>query len=271
MPGMNEPMMEEAALREMLERATAVEPPIGPVARNAVRACSSYRCRRRPGGRRGRDPRRGRGGRPDCPGGHRDPLHPRSGHRHDPGDRLCREDPGGQGLVTPISTTTNQAGTPIGLGRSAATWPRRPRPTGRRFTSSRSSTNRVIPISTTTNTAGKRIRVGKEPDAIAITPDGRTAYVAGLGSGTVTPIATATNTPGPAIRVGRANAGLVAIAITPDGQTAYVVNDGTSPGTVVPISTATDRAGKPISVGVIRGRSRSLRTGRRPTSCLRAR
>ena len=69
------------------------------------------------------------------------------------------------------------------------------------------STNRVTPISTAANTAGKPIRVGKEPDAIAITPDGRTAYVA--SSGTVTPIATATNTPGLAIRVGRANAGLV--------------------------------------------------------------
>ena len=35
---MPEPMMDEAALRDMLERATAVEPPIGPVVGNAVRA-----------------------------------------------------------------------------------------------------------------------------------------------------------------------------------------------------------------------------------------
>ena len=33
---MPEPMMDEAALRDMLERATAVEPPIGPVVGNAV-------------------------------------------------------------------------------------------------------------------------------------------------------------------------------------------------------------------------------------------
>ena len=158
----------------------------------------------------------------------------------------------GRESVTPISTTTNQAGTPIGLGSAVNAVSLAATPNGKTVYAVTFSPNRVIPISTATNTAGKPIKVAKQPDAIAITPDGRTAYVAGLGSGsgTVTPIATATNTPGPAIKVGRANAGLVAIAITPDGRTAYVVNDGTSPGTVVPISTATDQAGKPISVGV---------------------
>ena len=33
-----------------------------------------------------------------------------------------------------------------------------------------------------------------QPDGNAITPDGRTVYVANIGSGTVTPIDTATNT-----------------------------------------------------------------------------
>jgi DNA-binding beta-propeller fold protein YncE len=40
---------------------------------------------------------------------------------------------------------------------------------------------------------------------VAITPDGKTAYVVNevdFGSGTVTPINTATGTPGPAIEVG---------------------------------------------------------------------
>ena len=40
-----------------------------------------------------------------------------------------------------------------------------------------------------------------QPDGIAITPDGRTVYVANIGSGTVTPIDTATNTPGKPIPV----------------------------------------------------------------------
>jgi YVTN family beta-propeller protein len=60
----------------------------------------------------------------------------------------------------------------------------------------------VTPIATATNTPGKPIKVGKGPWAIAITPDGKTAYVLNANSDTVTPIATATNTPGPPIPVG---------------------------------------------------------------------
>jgi YVTN family beta-propeller protein len=62
----------------------------------------------------------------------------------------------------------------------------------------------VTPISTITNTAGKRIRVSKGATGIAITPDGKTAYVTNSSiAGTVTPITTATNTPGKPIKVGR--------------------------------------------------------------------
>jgi YVTN family beta-propeller protein len=60
----------------------------------------------------------------------------------------------------------------------------------------------VTPIATATGTPGKPITVGDGPVAIAITPDGKTAYVVNQGSGTVTPIATATNTPGKPITVG---------------------------------------------------------------------
>jgi len=108
----------------------------------------------------------------------------------------------------------------------------------------------VTPISTATNTALTPIPVGQYPSAIAITPDGRTAYVVNDGSGTVTPISTATNTAGKAIRFGEQ--GLVAgadhIAITPDGRTAYVTNYNSYPGTVTPISTATNTALTPIEV-----------------------
>jgi YVTN family beta-propeller protein len=52
---------------------------------------------------------------------------------------------------------------------------------------------------------------GRRPRAIAITPDGQTAYVANLESASVTPIRTATSTPGPAIKVGNQP---IAIAIT---------------------------------------------------------
>jgi YVTN family beta-propeller protein len=80
--------------------------------------------------------------------------------------------------------------------------------------------------------------------AIAITPDGKTAYVTNNDSETVTPIATATNTAGPPIAAGHEP---YDIAITPDGQTAYVTNFGA--GTVTPIATATNTAGPPIAAG----------------------
>ena len=73
---------------------------------------------------------------------------------------------------------------------------------------------------------------------IAITPDGKTAYVLSF-SDTVTPINLATNTAGPPIHVGGP---LTAIAFTPDSKTAYVAStDG-----VIPISMATNTAGRPI-------------------------
>src|SRR5262252_769121 len=79
----------------------------------------------------------------------------------------------------------------------------------------------VTPIRTATNTALRPIRLGKRrsPCAIAITPDGKTAYVASYGPGpaflgTVTPIRTATNT---ALRPVKVGPGPWAIAITPNG------------------------------------------------------
>jgi YVTN family beta-propeller protein len=119
----------------------------------------------------------------------------------------------------------------------------------------------VTPINTATNIALKAIKVGYGPDAIAITPDGKTAYVVSGAqtcgtcshvpppADTVTPIRTATNTALKAIKVGIHPD---AIAITPNGKTAYVLNSGSGtsgPGTVTPINTATNTALKPITVG----------------------
>jgi YVTN family beta-propeller protein len=118
-----------------------------------------------------------------------------------------------------------------------------------------SSSGAVTPIDLTTNTAGKPIKVGGkplamafygDPMAIAITPDGTTAYVANGASSTVTPIDLATNTAGKPINLS-GKPGADAIAITPDGTTAYVANQPSS--TVTPIDLATNTAGKPIKVG----------------------
>jgi DNA-binding beta-propeller fold protein YncE len=101
------------------------------------------------------------------------------------------------------------------------------------------------------------VYVGGHSDTIAVTPDGKTAYVINDTSGTVIPISTATNTPGPPIHIGPPP-GAVAffpdgktaydtIAITPDGKTAYAADNAA--GTVIPISTATNTPGPPIHVG----------------------
>jgi hyaluronoglucosaminidase len=44
----------------------------------------------------------------------------------------------------------------------------------------------VTPIAIATNRAGPAIKVGHNPGAIAISPDGKTAYVANYVAGTVT-------------------------------------------------------------------------------------
>jgi YVTN family beta-propeller protein len=100
--------------------------------------------------------------------------------------------------------------------------------------------------------------------AIAITPNGRTAYVANCDDDTVTPINLATGTPRPAIKVG---INPDAIAITPNGRTAYVANyDWPGNG-----GTVTRSAWQPASPGIPSGseecrlRSRLRRTGARPT------
>ena len=92
--------------------------------------------------------------------------------------------------------------------------------------------------------AGSEILVGSTPFAVAITPDGKTAYVTNRDSNSVTPIDTATNTAGTAIAVGSEPLG---VAITPDGKTAYVTN--TNSGSVMPIDTATNTASTAITVG----------------------
>jgi len=162
------------------------------------------------------------------------------------------------GRVTPISTATNTPGRPIHVGGSfnlaagnivitpdgktayATTNP---------VCDTASCPGRVTPISTATNTPGAPIKFtvttgGATGSQIAITPDGKTAYV--TTGPTVTPIKTATNTPGRPIHVGGLPSGSGQIVITPDGKTAYVL---TGSG-VTPISTATNTPGRPIHVAL---------------------
>jgi DNA-binding beta-propeller fold protein YncE len=114
----------------------------------------------------------------------------------------------------------------------------------------------VTPIRAASNTAGRPIRVGPAPALIAISPDGQTAYVVGVGTllpgaapVTLTPIRTATNRPGPVITVCPSDnlGGVIApdaIAIAPDSRTVYV----SCPGEVVPVRAGADAVSKPIPV-----------------------
>lgn len=114
----------------------------------------------------------------------------------------------------------------------------------------------MTPIRAASNTAGRPIRVGPAPAMIAISPDGQTAYVLGIGNllpdapapVTLTPIRTATNRPGRVITIcaPESPSNLVAIAITPDSRTVYVSCHGT--GQVVPVRAGAGTASKPIRV-----------------------
>ncbi len=78
--------------------------------------------------------------------------------------------------VTPITLSTNTAGTAIHVGTRpmaiAVT------PDGHQAYVVNEYGDSVTPITLSTNTPGTAIRVGTTPDAIAITPSGTKAYVA---------------------------------------------------------------------------------------------
>lgn len=93
---------------------------------------------------------------------------------------------------------------------------------------------------------GPPVDVGSRPRAIAITPDGKLAYVANFNDDSVSVIDTRTRkTVGAPIGVG---VNPRSIAIGPSGQFAYVANQGG--GTVSVIETTTNQSvGTPITVG----------------------
>ena len=105
-----------------------------------------------------------------------------------------------------------------------------------------------IDLTASSAVAARTIGVGTFPDAVAVSPSGKTAYVVNYTSNTVTPVDLRTGKVLRAITVGSGPAG---IAITPDGKTAYVTDAGTTPlgDTVTPINLTTDRPLAPITVG----------------------
>lgn len=144
----------------------------------------------------------------------------------------------------------------------------------------------VLPDGTKTLLPGSPVAVGSDPTEVAVTPDGKHAYVTNHGSGNVNVIDTSTDAVVATVKVGSgpygiaiapdgkhayvadngsanvdvidtatntvtaaipAGTGPYGLAVTPDGKTAYVSNQ--TAGTVTPINTATNTAGTAIRVG----------------------
>ncbi|MGA5824234.1 YncE family protein, partial [Kitasatospora sp. NPDC094028] len=88
------------------------------------------------------------------------------------------------------------------------------------------------------------VAVGSFPTGVAITPDGRHAYVTNEGDNTVSVIDTVTNTVTATVVVGT---GPFDVAVTPDGLHAYVTNNGDN--TVSVIDTVTNTVTATVVVG----------------------
>jgi DNA-binding beta-propeller fold protein YncE len=121
------------------------------------------------------------------------------------------------------------------------------------FVAKGDNTQAVVAVNLATGTTAD-IAVGYSPQAVAITPDGVTAYVANYGSHSLTPIDVATGVAGDEIDLGLGHYAH-GIAISPDGTTAYVTTDNFDPdyaqlpGVVRPVTLATGAVGPAITTG----------------------
>jgi len=155
----------------------------------------------------------------------------------------------GAEVLRAVDLATGAAGRPIPLGPGAGEMVMAP--DGKTayvlYLSRPGGETAVRPVSLVTGTVGRPIPLGIAwGGQMAITPDGRTVYVASAHSGAVWPISTATNTRGRPIRIREASS----IVFTSHGRTAWVLGAGSKSGqTATPISTATNMPGTPIRVG----------------------
>jgi WD40-like Beta Propeller Repeat len=168
------------------------------------------------------------------------------------------------GTLTPIPTTTDRPGGPIVVekGNGPGWGPRLAvTPDGKTIWVADDDQD-VTPFSTVTNRAEQPIRVVYQPDQrvvqVLATPDDKTIYVLD-STGAVTPISAATHKKGKPIQVvpnaaHHFDAG-GDMAITPNGKTLYVIVYPPGPYTsyLVPIATAGNRPGKPVRMPIDAG------------------
>ena len=246
--------MDEPWLRDLLDRATAGEPPIGSLAVDSLRAGIKRRRRRRAQGTvacvaavaligtaavaatgAARHPGTGAA------------SHPASGPAKETGPSTTYV-LSGEGNLYAIPNSTKLRSKKILLpgGRQfmAIT------PNGKTIYVSGDEPNAVIPVSAVTHKVGKPIEFGRQvPMEMVITPNGKTVYVLPDGGNEIIPIATATNTLEKPIKAGQGVGGPYQMAITPDGKTLYDVSwTRRGPSYVIPILTATNTPEKPIKI-----------------------
>lgn len=95
---------------------------------------------------------------------------------------------------------------------------------------------------------GPAVMVGRTPQMIAITPNGRKAYVPNFNSDDVSVLDLTMDPPGVSTIAAGIGTGPFHIAITPDGTKAYVANYGDTPGSISVIDTATDTVSSVIPI-----------------------
>ncbi|MHB8264060.1 MAG: PKD domain-containing protein [Acidimicrobiales bacterium] len=158
-------------------------------------------------------------------------------------------------VIIPIDLSTQQAGTPIGLGSDQGTPITSPggiaiSPDGTTVwvNADGNADDVLVPIDVATASAGAPVIVTNYPEAesVAITPDGKAAYVVNYQNGVI-PVTLATGAVGSTISLGSTDP--EGIAISPDGSTAWVTESlgGTGSGAVAPIDLATGNAGTSIT------------------------
>ncbi|HVX20709.1 MAG TPA: IPT/TIG domain-containing protein, partial [Acidimicrobiales bacterium] len=157
-------------------------------------------------------------------------------------------DPAGDDL-TSFSVATGAIGRTIQLGTTAECWAVAITPQGTTAYVARDPAagghGNVVPVDLATGTVGTPITVDGSPTAIAITPDGKKAYVTN-STGPVTQITlTATWTKDTTKPISVGTTTTTGLAITPDGATVYVTSWHNK---LIPITVATGTAGSSISV-----------------------
>lgn len=156
------------------------------------------------------------------------------------------------GSTTVIDTTTSTAGKPLATGHVSVKFA----PDGQTAYLLDSNAATLTPLDLATQVLGKPVKLQEGslakgddgPQAVAITPDGKTAYVLNPSldpkhASTVTPVDTAAGTAGKPISVPGMDS---AIAVSPDGQTVYVGSDQTA--RLIMISTSTNQVSRTVQV-----------------------